>query len=166
MFSGATVQSPRWKVTSGVTPPTAVSRASSWGQGIEVDCRQPGGQRDPGHRSGEQGPAAKAVRFALRQLFRRAVTAAIVEECDDGALGRGDLAIQQKAEEGDLQQIQRTGEQQHGAGAPQSDQRRHTVNQQESSEKDQNRPDQRTEVPPQQHTGQPGQLCLTWAALS
>lgn len=130
------------------------------GQGIEVDCRQPGGQRDPGHRSGEQGPAAKAVRFALRQLFRRAVTAAIVEECDDGALGRGDLAIQQKAEEGDLQQIQRTGEQQHGAGAPQSDQRRHTVNQQESSEKDQNRPDQRTEVPPQQHTGQPGQLCF------
>ena len=73
------------------------------GQGIEVDCRQPGDQRDTGHRSGEQGPAAKAVRFALRQLFRRAVTEAIVEECDDGALGCGDLAVQQKAEEGDLQ---------------------------------------------------------------
>ena len=88
------------------------------GQGIEVDGHQPGDQRDPGHRSGEQGPAAKAVRLAFRQRFRRAVTAAIVEECDDGALGRDDLAIQQKAEEGDLQQIQRTGEQQHGAGAP------------------------------------------------
>ena len=71
-------------------------------QSVEVDCHQPGDQRDPGHRSGEQGPAAKAVRFALRQRFRRAVTAAIVEECDDGALGRGDLAIQQKAEEGNL----------------------------------------------------------------
>lgn len=42
---------------------------------------------------------------------------------------------------------------------PQADQRCHAVNQQGSSEKDQNRPDQRTEVPPQQHTGQPGQLC-------
>ena len=35
-------------------------------QSVEVDCHQPGGQCDPGHRSGEQGPAAKAVRFALR----------------------------------------------------------------------------------------------------
>ena len=38
-------------------------------QSVEVDCHQPGGQRDPGHRSGEQGPAASAMRFALRQRF-------------------------------------------------------------------------------------------------
>ena len=55
-----------------------------------------------------------------------------VKQTKDGALGHSDPAVQQKAEEGQLHQLQCAGEQQHGAGAFQPHQRRDAVQQAET----------------------------------
>ena len=123
------------------------------GQAEQIDRGGAAREGDACHKSRQQQTAAAAGGLIIRRHVRLGPALyPEVEQTEDGTLGHSDPAVQQKAEEGQLHQLQCAGEQQHGAGAFQPYQRRDAVQQGSGQRKEQAGAQQHSEVPPGQRS--------------